>query len=165
MQSRIQLQICAHRVCPYYVLIYEFASGTASRKSQMSMLPSYEPLTIWKSSNCRLFTRFECPCDKSRRNHCHGWVTQIKALHLKYVMVARNALILYLGHVEYTNFVIYYYLPLDDHIIAMPHTQIPERAFLFTNSTYSLTQASVQKDSLSSIPNHGTLWWCTTEAS
>ena len=92
IQSRIQLQICAHRVCTYYVLIYEFASGT---KSQMSMLPSYEPLTIWKSSNCRLFTRFECPCDKSRRNHCHGWVTQIKSLHLKYVMVARNALILH----------------------------------------------------------------------
>jgi len=35
----------------------------------MSMLSSYEPLTIWKSSNCRLYTVFECSCDKSKRNH------------------------------------------------------------------------------------------------
>ena len=66
IQSRIQLQICAHRVCTYYVLIYEFASGT---KSQMSMLPSYEPLTIWKSSNCRPYTESKCSCDKSKRKH------------------------------------------------------------------------------------------------
>jgi len=34
-----------------------------SRKSQMSMLSSSELLTIWKSSNWRLFTRYECSCD------------------------------------------------------------------------------------------------------
>ena len=40
-----------------------------SRKSQMSMLSLSEPLTIWKSSNCRLYTEYECSCHKSKRNH------------------------------------------------------------------------------------------------
>ena len=40
-----------------------------SRKSQMSMLSSREPLTIWKSSNCRLGTTLECFCDKSKENY------------------------------------------------------------------------------------------------
>jgi len=43
--------------------------GTGSRKSQMSMLSSNEPLTIWKSSNCRPYTAPECSCDKRKRSH------------------------------------------------------------------------------------------------
>ena len=42
---------------------------TESRKSQMSILSSNEPLTIWKSSNCRPYTASECSCGKSERNH------------------------------------------------------------------------------------------------
>ena len=48
-------------------------------KSQMSMLSSYERLMIWKSSNCRLSTVFECSCGKSnKRIISRGQATQIK---------------------------------------------------------------------------------------
>ena len=37
--------------------------GTGSRKSQMSMVSSLEPLTIWKSSICRQLTESKCSYD------------------------------------------------------------------------------------------------------
>ena len=77
---------------------------TGCRKSQMSMLSSCEPLTIWKSSNCRPYTTSECSCDKVKGIVSHGQATQIKCLHMNYVMAAKNVLVLYLGRVEYTNF-------------------------------------------------------------
>jgi len=51
----------------YYLLIDRFVGGTASRKSQMSMLSPYELLTIWKSSNCRPYITLKRSCDKSKR--------------------------------------------------------------------------------------------------
>ena len=47
--------------------------GTGSRKSQMSMVSSSEPLTIWKSSICRLLTQSECSCDKQVRIISQSW--------------------------------------------------------------------------------------------
>ena len=50
--------------------------GAGSRKSQMSIVSSSEPLTIWKSSNCRLNTRSECSCEKQVRIISQGQATQ-----------------------------------------------------------------------------------------
>ena len=52
---------------------------TGSRKSQMSILSSSEPLMIWKSSNCRLRTALECSCDKCKRNHQSWALLQLKS--------------------------------------------------------------------------------------
>ena len=70
-------------LCPDYVrffLSFDWSvcmspGGTGSRKSQMSMVSSFEPLTIWKSSICRPYTPLECSCDKQVRISSHGQAT------------------------------------------------------------------------------------------
>ena len=74
----VSIILCPENVCYVMTLSFDWSvcmspGGTGSRKSQMSMVSSSEPLTIWKSSICRLLTDSECSCDKQVRINDQSW--------------------------------------------------------------------------------------------
>ena len=109
--------------------------GTGSRKSQMSMVSSSEPLTIWKSSICRLLTQCECSCDKQVRinDQSHGQATQIsltKCLHMNDVITVTNVLVSYPGSCWVRFWYrcdLIVYLPFMTKTIPIMNTQIYQR--------------------------------------
>ena len=115
----------------------------------MSMVSSSEPLTIWKSSNCRLMTQSVCSCDKQVRIISHGQATQIsltKCLHMNYVITVTNVLVSYPGSC-WVRF--WYWCHLIVYLT---------KSFLHCMIQSFSAERLIIKHS---IPHHGTLWRCT----